>query len=407
MHELLQHFEETHPDTTPQPIVRLPTQREEGSLFAKESSAANTSSATQPQMHQFPQQQNNPSTISNQSSSTRISTNESGLGRNHQQGSQFKTGQPTKAPLQLSHDMDDIVDMEMDDINGPDFPNSGYSQFHQPQYSSQNPQILPRSQFGRPSSSRVPPLDLNALNFGNPLQAHQGLRNSQPATPVSGGKPGSAYQNNPMVSSVNTPTLTVHPLQHQAYRNTPDSSAPGTPRELDSDFIGVIGNMSMNNNQSMMRGQQVGYDDYDYGGADMQYIDEPEKRLFSPGGPNDSHVSNGHRLGAAQYGPDSDIAIRIREQQLAVGLADTVNGLNGEEPKPFRCPVIGCEKAYKNQNGLKYHKGVWSDLLVFFFYLARLICHNSMDIIISISRRIMMALFQSLILPRRLPILAP
>ncbi|KAB2571827.1 Transcription factor SFP1 [Lasiodiplodia theobromae] len=24
--------------------------------------------------------------------------------------------------------------------------------------------------------------------------------------------------------------------------------------------------------------------------------------------------------------------------------------------KPFKCPVIGCEKAYKNQNGLKYHK---------------------------------------------------
>jgi len=27
--------------------------------------------------------------------------------------------------------------------------------------------------------------------------------------------------------------------------------------------------------------------------------------------------------------------------------------MNGEEHKPFRCPVIGCEKAYKNQNGLK------------------------------------------------------
>ncbi|KAF2435586.1 hypothetical protein EJ08DRAFT_555925, partial [Tothia fuscella] len=26
------------------------------------------------------------------------------------------------------------------------------------------------------------------------------------------------------------------------------------------------------------------------------------------------------------------------------------------ETKPFKCPVIGCEKAYKNQNGLKYHK---------------------------------------------------
>lgn len=24
--------------------------------------------------------------------------------------------------------------------------------------------------------------------------------------------------------------------------------------------------------------------------------------------------------------------------------------------KPFKCPVIGCDKTYKNQNGLKYHK---------------------------------------------------
>lgn len=29
-----------------------------------------------------------------------------------------------------------------------------------------------------------------------------------------------------------------------------------------------------------------------------------------------------------------------------------------QEDKPFKCPVIGCEKAYKNQNGLKYHKAV-------------------------------------------------
>ncbi|AMD19937.1 HCL214Wp [Eremothecium sinecaudum] len=27
-----------------------------------------------------------------------------------------------------------------------------------------------------------------------------------------------------------------------------------------------------------------------------------------------------------------------------------------EEHKPFKCPVIGCDKTYKNQNGLKYHK---------------------------------------------------
>ncbi|SCU98489.1 LADA_0H13344g1_1 [Lachancea dasiensis] len=30
--------------------------------------------------------------------------------------------------------------------------------------------------------------------------------------------------------------------------------------------------------------------------------------------------------------------------------------MDHEEHKPFKCPVIGCDKTYKNQNGLKYHK---------------------------------------------------
>lgn len=30
--------------------------------------------------------------------------------------------------------------------------------------------------------------------------------------------------------------------------------------------------------------------------------------------------------------------------------------LERSENKPFKCPVIGCEKTYKNQNGLKYHR---------------------------------------------------
>ena len=86
-------------------------------------------------------------------------------------------------------------------------------------------------------------------------------------------------------------------------------------------------------------------------------IDEPAKRLFSPSG--GLHNPNAHfKLSGAQYGPDSDIARRIREQQLLAGVPDTTILLPNEEPKPFRCPVIGCEKAYKNQNGLKYHKAV-------------------------------------------------
>jgi len=40
------------------------------------------------------------------------------------------------------------------------------------------------------------------------------------------------------------------------------------------------------------------------------------------------------------------------------GRVGGVQGLpaGGVEDKPFKCPVVGCEKAYKNQNGLKYHR---------------------------------------------------
>ena len=94
------------------------------------------------------------------------------------------------------------------------------------------------------------------------------------------------------------------------------------------------------------------------------YIDEPAKALTHPHGGNDPQSPGGqqlppgkNRLNTTHYGPDSPLAKTIREQQRKVGLADTVDGANGE-PKPFRCPVIGCEQAYKNQNGLKYHKAV-------------------------------------------------
>lgn len=30
--------------------------------------------------------------------------------------------------------------------------------------------------------------------------------------------------------------------------------------------------------------------------------------------------------------------------------------MENEENRPFKCPVIGCDKTYKNQNGLKYHR---------------------------------------------------
>ena len=257
----------------------------------------------------------------------------------------------------VEQDDEAMGDMEMDD---------DFSQPQETHYPAQNQaRITQRSQFGQPASSRLPNLDTNTMNMGNPLQQHQGLRNSQPTTPVSAGRNGAIYYNNPTVSSVNTPTLTTYPgarpLQQQYY--TPDSSAPGTPGELDGDFVGNMGNMNMGNMQ-YMQGQNQGYVGYDYsndnGMADY-CIDEPAKRLFSlNGGFNQPQQppqpTSATQLGDGQYSENSDLAKTIREQQKLAGVPDP--SADGGVPKPFHCPVIGCEKAYKNQNGLKYHKSV-------------------------------------------------
>lgn len=355
LHDLLQHYEESHAHVQPPSTPTQQDQLIEGPPNTKAAIATNTVSAVQRQA------QLQTASTANHSSPGQLPANGTSIPRSQQQHPQYRTGEFARTPLLPVQDMDDVVDMEMDDIGDGEYSGIDSTQFQQTQLPIPNrSQIPPRSQFGQPASARVPPLDLNALNFGNPLQAHQGLRNSQPTTPVSGGRPGGMYQHNPTVSSVNTPTLSAHPLQQQ-FRNSPDSSAPGTPAELDPDFLGIVGNMSMTQSQQFMQGQQQAFGVYGFGnGNDMLdlCIDEPAKRLFSPGG---FHVANNpsqSRLGGAQYGPNSEIAQRIREQQRRVGLADTVSGLNGEEPKPFRCPVIGCEKAYKNQNGLKYHKSV-------------------------------------------------
>ncbi|KAH8767585.1 hypothetical protein BGZ57DRAFT_712170, partial [Hyaloscypha finlandica] len=58
-------------------------------------------------------------------------------------------------------------------------------------------------------------------------------------------------------------------------------------------------------------------------------------------------LSEHYEAGHAQQTPQS-----IRPINSTVG--STME--EEKERKPFRCPVIGCENTYKNQNGLKYHK---------------------------------------------------
>ena len=334
MHDLLNHFEEKHREGLP-PVPATQT-------LPKPVSTAPATSIAQQILP--PQSTANPASIQSGSASTFQHT-----GHERNMGTSQRREQPSRQQLQALQDMESVEDMEMDDMMANDLSmanlNSGY-----PLANNQN--FLPMSQYAH-QPSNVPALDLK--NPTNPLQTFQGLRQSQPGTPVSAG--GRPFHANPTVSSVNTPTMTSHPYQNSQMR-TPDSSGPSSPEDADPELTGGIHDMSVDGAGFVVMPQNdIGMYGYgNDGNFGEVYIDDPAKRLFSSNASNQQNQQIVHqRLGSAQYAADSDIAKRIRERQINAGLADTVGG---HEPKPFRCPVIGCEKAYKNQNGLKYHKTV-------------------------------------------------
>lgn len=352
LHELLQHYEEQHAQQMPPSIQKQNSGHISAPPDNKAAIAAGAAAAVQERAQQ--QRQENGSVNTSQVSAMPQRSATLATPRTSQLPPRSASAE--KAPKQSSpsHDLDEVHDMEMDDDSSAPMINI------RSQYPMQEqPRMMQRSQFGQPPSARVPPLDLNTLNMGNPLQPHQGLRNSTPTTPVAAGRIGALYQNNPTVSSVNTPTLTTYPLQQSV--NTPGSSTPGTPGEAKNDFVGNYSNISIDSNQYMMQNQYQGFGQYGYGNGNEMLdlcIDEPAKRLFSlDGGFNNPHQSSSSKLGDGVYTEDSELAKTIREQQRMAGVPDPqLDGSN--VPKPFHCPVIGCEKAYKNQNGLKYHKSV-------------------------------------------------
>ncbi|KAK2787755.1 Transcriptional regulator of ribosomal biogenesis protein [Onygenales sp. PD_12] len=332
LHDLLQHYEEAHAQKSPQP----PQQGQRQMSISDNRSGVPggiRNNAQQNQQSNSGGNQNrgisSPRPNQNQQSQSLISS----PAPQHNQSQRGGFGSQTDLP-----DIDTVDDMEMDDpLQDNDYQDS-------------QPRGPMQARFNQQTQGRLTPLNLSML------QGHQGLRSSQPGTPVTPGRP---LQNNPTVSSVNTPTLVTHQLQQQQnsqFRSTPDSSTPGTPAEIDDSILGDFGDMSMQGNALM--GGQSQFPGFG-GNNDMLNlcIDEPAKRLFSPTGGFNPQQNMLNRLGGQQYGPNSQIAQRIREQQLRAGVPDTTLGMMpNEEPKPFRCPVIGCEKAYKNQNGLKYHK---------------------------------------------------
>lgn len=325
LHDLLQHFEETHAQ---QSTLRT-SQSTQGGLPGG-SAAGITSGNTNSN-----QSKAQPEPATHTQHGFRPQPTSTTNFRSQRLGSDGFS----RTNLSTVQDMDSLEDMEMDDGDG--LP---------PIEEQQSPYPSQQQQFNQ-NQSQLPQLN---VNIANAMQNHQGLRNSTPSTPNAGHQ-GLGLQHNPTVSSVNTPTLGTQSMQQQQNRSSPDSSHPGTPAELDMDFSNFNG-MALPLGSQMMQGT----DNWNMGFANGASgfdgtIDQPAKRLFSKqGGLSQQQLQKA--FNSYQMGTDnSELAKRLREQQV-MGGGNLPPVAFQEEVKPFKCPVIGCEKAYKNQNGLKYHK---------------------------------------------------
>lgn len=257
--------------------------------------------------------------------------------------SRQRLGSLNRSNLSTVQDVDSLEDMDID-MDGINFDNLDPIEETPMQFPVQ------QAQFNQ-SQNQLPQLN---VNLANNMQNHQGLRTSTPSTPAVS-QPFN-LQNNPTVSSVNTPTLGTVPAQTTHNLTSPESSHPGTPAELDMEFSNFNTMMSMDMGMGMnmnFNNGNFGMSGFDNNGT----IDQPGKRLFSKQGAGLSQAQLQAALKNYQLGgtDQSEISRRVREQQLLNG-ASIPQFPFPEEVKPFRCPVIGCEKAYKNQNGLKYHK---------------------------------------------------
>ena len=360
LHDLLQHYEDEHTGSKPPSFQKQHSTGAPEQYAGKAAVAANTAAAIQGQGRA----QNMPTSsetieqyhASSQTASTPVPP---------RQPQQFAQGFP-HAQSKSAEQYDDMADLEMEE----DVFARSLNPMQNAQFQGQGSgRLTAQSHFGRPASHRVPPLDMSTVNAANAMQQqYERLRLSQPTTPVTAGRNSNIYQNNPTVSSVNTPTLTTyHPGNHQPLQQQqfPDSVAP-VPESSDQseenslDHIGEY-SMDLANEVLMRNNERHGPFGYEEGISNLDlFIDDPAKLLFAQNGglnnlqqPTDTSAK---QLGDAQYSENSDLAVTIRNEQRKAGVREPRPDKG--VPKPFHCPVIGCEKAYKNQNGLKYHKTV-------------------------------------------------
>ncbi|KAG5998918.1 hypothetical protein E4U54_002099 [Claviceps lovelessii] len=310
LHDLLQHYEEAHTQSSPS-TSRHNAFSQFGMPGASNMSSSRTTPSGSGSGHVGPGQ---PPGQNGQ----RLSPGAGGLVMGGLQAGGINGGPMNPAlATNISDEMDAVADMEMDEAVGT------------MELDESNKMHQTRQLFGQ---QQRPQLSMNTSGIT------QGLRTSQPPTPAA---TSFGLQNNPTVSSVNTPTLAT--AQQMPQQQT--QSGRGMD-DMDEDLPG----MPMGGGNAT----DLGDGNYANGAHDSNFcINDPGKHLFSPGGA----FQAGNRSVQAQlaslgltHGQFADLeANKLLLQQLQ-------SIMMTEEHKPFKCPVIGCEKAYKNQNGLKYHK---------------------------------------------------
>lgn len=327
LHELLQHFEEVHSQAPSAFPYKMSQQGSERLSRRKSSNLGAVMS------------QADPSRPSNQ---VRGFQPMSDSKLNVLQGLQaFRSAQNAhdglaKSPLSPVPDLETIGDMDMDMDDDQMQPiGSDMSMFQQQSDTFAN------------ANSGISAL---SSGLGNSALDQQSYQSSNPTTPNPNNHMFS--RQNTMNSSVNGPALSS-----QQGVVSDNGGRLGTPDEPETGF----GNGPFTTNNLPFNTQVLQNLNSDFGSMDFNHgndmldlcIDDPAKALFSEqGGINAQQFPHFSFLNGTSSMRD-DATRRLQAAQLL-----GKNKGPGEEERPFKCPVIGCEKAYKNANGLRYHEKV-------------------------------------------------
>jgi transcription factor SFP1 len=268
-----------------------------------------------------------------------------------QQQQQRSVGQVSRDQRHLAmtanmDEMEPVGDMEMDEAVGHlELDDGLLAQKRRPVFSQQQNRTM---------------MQTNA-----PSGLSQALRPSQ--SHAAGAQTfGMQQQHDPSVTSVNTSTLAAQHHQQQldqAFMQDHTMGHNGAGAFGAMDLSPGYGGLPNFNNLGFAAAAAMNSNNTN---NNSDYcINDPAKALYSPGNPHPP--GNIHLFGDTPAG-------RNLQHQLLQNMNLSIQGLQahpqrplleqigtmvlrgGEDDKPHKCPVVGCDKAYKNSNGLKYHK---------------------------------------------------